>query len=630
MKGLKTLRKGWALLGRFERSSIWLVFGVVATSALFSAAMVGSVMPFLSVLAAPAQIHEVSVLTWLYEKGGFGSNYSFVVALGFFSLSIIIFSNSLSALRAYVVTHFAETQRHMLSRRLLASYLHQPYEFFLNRNSGEMGTQILSEAEKVVQNFFRPIADVIAATLTVVAILVVLVWVNPLVAIASLTIVGGVYGTVFAFSRRLVRQLGKRRAAANKERFGVASEVFGGVKDIKLLGCEQAYISRYDLPSRRMASAQIGVNVISQTPQFVMQVVALGGLILLSLILLDEQALATGEFLGEILPLLGVFAFAAQRLIPELSSIYRGLTQLNYGIAAVDAVHFDLIESQPRILDAEIVASGGSSSLGLKRQLSVENVTYSYPESGIASLNNVSITIFAGEKIGIVGSTGAGKTTFADILLGLLRPTYGVIRADDIEISSENLRAWQQTVGYVPQDIFLADASIGENIALGVPSDQIDTVRLREVAKIAQVDQFIMHELPMGYDTKAGERGARLSGGQRQRIGIARALYHDADLIVFDEATSALDNLTERDVIAAIDALPGDMTVLMIAHRLSTVKNCDRIMVFDSGHLVACDSWEKLLAEQEAFRRIAITMGDDAPKDGLVRAVSPGAGSSAG
>ena len=233
------------------------------------------------------------------------------------------------------------------------------------------------------------------------------------------------------------------------------------------------------------------------------------------------------------------------------------------------------------------------------------DVSYRYPNAELAGLTGVTLDFKAGERIGIVGSTGAGKTTLADLVLGLLQPSKGLIVADGTPITEANLRAWQQSVGYVPQDIFLTDASISENIALGEPPQEIDEARVRRAAEIARIDAFILEELPDGYATTIGERGVRLSGGQRQRIGIARALYHDADLIVFDEATSALDNLTEREVMTAIDALPGDKTVLMIAHRLSTVKHCDRIVVLDKGRVVDCDTWDWLMANSATFQSIA-------------------------
>ena len=316
---------------------------------------------------------------------------------------------------------------------------------------------------------------------------------------------------------------------------------------------------------------------------------------------MDPESLNSGEALGGILPILGLFAFAGQRLMPELQKLYQSLARIQAGGAAVNVVHDDLVNQ----LNEGRLPRSIPTRLGLNDRIILENVSYNYPGAKFAGLNEISLDIKAGERVGIVGSTGAGKTTLADTILGLLPPSEGRIIVDGAPITDETQRAWQQSVGYVPQDIFLTDANIYENIALGVPMLEIDKPRVRRAAEIARIDDFIRNDLPDDYETAIGERGVRLSGGQRQRIGIARALYHEADLIVFDEATSALDNLTELEVMSAIDALPGDKTVLIIAHRLSTVKRCDQIIVMDKGRVVACDTWEKLMTNNSEFQKIA-------------------------
>lgn len=600
MIDLGTWKKAWALLDKRERRNAWIVLGIIFLAALSSAAMVGSVMPFLSVLSDPEHIRDVPALAWAYGVGGFTSDFSFLVALGIASLAVILVANILQILRTWAVARFALMRSYTLSHRLLAAYLRQPYEYFLDHHSGEMSTQILSESQEAVNQFFRPAGEVIAATLTVVLIVAVLLWVDPIVAIIAFAVLGGLYGGTFLVSRRLIKRSGEIRAATNRERFRLANEALGGVKDIKLLGREGAYVDRYRAPTQRMARSMVTIRVLGEVPQYVMQAVGFGGVILLCLFLLDPSKLATGQALGGIFPLLGVFAFAGQRLLPELSRLYQGLTLLNAGAAAVDAVHRDLLAKNDGDLPRQPHAP-----LGLKADFQIKNVSYSYPSADQSGLRDISLSIRAGEKIGLVGSTGAGKTTLADIVLGLLRPQKGCLVVDGVEITTENLRAWQQTVGYVPQDIFLTDASVAENIALGLAPEEIDDDRLKSAASIAQIDAFVMAELPHGYQTHVGERGVRLSGGQRQRIGIARALYHDADLIVFDEATSALDNITEHEVMAAVEALPGDKTILIIAHRLSTVKACDRIIVMEQMRIVGCDKWEVLMSDNPAFQRLA-------------------------
>ncbi|MCF7728055.1 ATP-binding cassette domain-containing protein [Sulfitobacter sp. M22] len=568
-------------------------------SAFASAAMVGSVMPFLSVLSNPSEIADTPLLAWAYTRFGFTSSYAFLVALGLGALIVIALALAIQMLKIYGIARFAMMRVHCLSYRLMARYLGQPYEYFLDRHSGDMGTRILAEAGEVVNRFLRPMTELITSTLTIAALVGFLLWVEPLVAVAAFSVFGGIYGFTYAFSRMKLRQLGIQRVEANKERYRLATEALGGVKEIKLLGRERAYVDRFCIPSHRMARAQTRIQVLSQMPTYVIQGVALGGVVMLCLLLVEGDSFADGNALTTLLPILGVFAFAGQRMMPELSKFYRSATEIQSGIAAVDSVHADLVG------DATDMPRDMPAPLGLKRALEFTEVSYRYPQAEHAGVIDISLKIHAGEKIGIVGSTGAGKTTLADVVLGLLRPLSGELTTDGTPIHDANLRAWQQTVGYVPQDIFLTDANVAENIALGIASNQIDMNRVSRSAQLASIDTFIRNELPMGYDTTVGERGVRLSGGQRQRIGIARALYHDADLIVFDEATSALDNQTEAEVMAAIDALPGDKTVLMIAHRLSTVKHCDRIIVMERGRVVGCDRWDTLMATNAAFQRIA-------------------------
>jgi ABC-type multidrug transport system fused ATPase/permease subunit len=604
---LSHILKGWSLLDEQEKRGALVMLGIVVLSALTSALMVSSIMPFLATLAQPERIHEIGILSWAYEAGGFKSDYAFLVALGFVSLFAIVGANGFQILRIYVVTKFATMRMHSLSLRLLKVYLRNNYEYFLDKNSGELGSQILAETQQVVQLFYRPAAEAIAATLTGGAIVALLVWVDPQVAVIAFLVAGLLYFASYYFSRKAVRRFGGVRAQANKDRFRIASEALAGAKDIKLLGREMKYVDAYAAPSFEMARAESFAIFLGTLPQYFMQIVAFGGMIILILLLLDPTSLNDTKTMAELLPLLGVFAFGGQKLIPELGKLYTGVTQLAYGVPVVEALHRDLAEemSLPLLPEQDI------PPLGLKQYLELNDVRFSYANTEGVGLSGVSFRILAGERIGIVGGSGAGKTTLADVVLGLLRYSGGEIRVDGTVLSDDNLWAWQRSVGYVQQDIFLSDSSLAANVALGVPPSDIDRKRVMEAARLARLDEFVRQDLPDGYDTMVGERGVRLSGGQKQRIGIARALYHNADLIVFDEATSALDNITERQVMESIDALPGNKTVILIAHRLSTLEKCDRLIVMESGRVVGIGTWAELSASNASFQALTASANED-------------------
>lgn len=590
----------WDLLDQRERRQAFFVLTLALFAAIGSSAMVASVMPFLAVLADPTMIQSSGWMSRAYDMLGFDSNIDFLVALGVGAMVVITISFLLQLASTYASTRFAVMRINSISRRLLIRYLTNNYEYFIQRNSSVMSSRILTECQEVTNRVLLPTTELFTAGLTILALLGLLMWVNPLVTLAAFGALVVTYGGTFLYSRVQLLRHGQLRVKYNTERYRVTGEVFGGIKEIKLLGREYNYVRRYSGPTNRMARAMISTHILSKVPYFTIQAVSLAGAVALCLILVASSGGTSSDYLSTLLPLLGVFAFAGQRMLPELGRLYQAVARIQSAYATIDLIHRDLFE-----VKAEPLAEDPGPRIHLREQLEFRDVNYQYPSADQATVSNLSLTIKSGETIGIVGGTGAGKTTLADLILGLLEPNSGAMVVDGQVIDHDKLRRWQKSVGYVPQDIFLGDSSILENIALGTHSEDIDVERVHAAARAAQIDTFIREELPEGYDTFVGERGVRLSGGQRQRVGIARALYHHAELIVFDEATSALDNMTEAEVMSAIDALPGETTVVMIAHRLTTVERCDRIIVMDRGRIVGCDKWDNLMRDNPTFRRIA-------------------------
>jgi ABC-type multidrug transport system fused ATPase/permease subunit len=403
-------------------------------------------------------------------------------------------------------------------------------------------------------------------------------------------------------ARRFVVQAGKERVLRYAQRHRLTTEALGGIKTIKLQGSEHFYRSQFDHVTHRIALIQADTITVSTVPRFAIEAIAFGGVILLALSLMLRYQ-DSADSLGQILPLLGFYAFAGYRVMPALQGIYQSLTLLRAGAATVDGIAADLAGRDLLPVLPEIPAT----PLPFAATVELVNLGFQYPASEAASLQGVSLTIKAGTTLGIVGPTGAGKTTLVDLFLGLLTPDQGEIRVDGTTVTPQNLRSWQADLGYVPQDIFLLDASVSENIALGRKPEDIDPARVREATRMAQILDFVETQMPQGFATPVGERGVRLSGGQRQRIGIARALYNNPGILVFDEATSALDNLTEQEVVRAINDLSGTKTILLIAHRISTVRDCDQILVMERGRMVGLGRYDDLYRDNATFRSLVDT-----------------------
>ncbi|MGJ8585620.1 MAG: ABC transporter ATP-binding protein [Marinosulfonomonas sp.] len=593
---ISTWTKAWKLIAREDRRAAVYALFVVIASALSSALMVASALPFFAVLADTNIVSTMPVFGKLSSVLRLETRYSLLLVVGLGSFAIILAASAMQVWRLLVVEHFAVQQAYKISRRVLGVYLSQPYVYFLDRHGSDMATIVLSEVGETISFFIRPAMQLIAGLITTVAISILLFWVNPQVSVTATLIIGTAYGIGYWITQRRVRIQGQIRIDSNENRYRVTNEAFGGIKAVKAMGLEKQYLKLYEQPAKKMADAIFSIRVASQLPSNLIYALASGGVIFLCLFLVDEDAFENGAALGELIPMLGVFGFAAQRLIPELHRIYSSATDMKSGIAAINRLYDDMQATK------EVLSRGDTKPLGLKRELRIKDVGFAYPNTTGESLTGINISLAAGQKVGIVGSTGAGKTTLADLFLGLLRPTSGQIIVDGKPLNADNIVSWQRSIGYVPQDIFLSDSTVAENIAFGLSRDEIDFGRVRKAARIADIADLIENELVNGYDTTLGERGVRLSGGQRQRVGIARAVYRDADLIVFDEATSALDSLTEGNIMAALNSLPSTKTNILIAHRLSTVRTCDQIVVLQKGKILDIGTWDDLLERCEVFQ----------------------------
>ena len=563
-----TLKKVWALFTPAEQRKALGMLALALLMALAETLGVVSIMPFLSVLARPGVVQENPWLQATYTGLGFADTRAFITALGVASIVLVLASSAFKTVTQHLLNRFVHLLRHSISSRLMARYLAQPYEFFILRNTAELSKTILAEVDMVMGNVIQPMSQVIVQGIVVLAMLALVFAYNPLTALAIVAVVGSLYGLIYLLVRRRLKRIGSEMVEANRQRYQTCNEALQGIRDIKITHAEAAYQQRYQHASRTQARHMAASETLSQTPLYLVEATGYSGLILIALALL----LKSGD-VAHVLPALGLYGFAAYRMLPAAQIMYRGFARLKFASATLDSLHRDMSLPQPAAAPAH------QPPLVPRHDIRLSGIRYAYPATpGKPVLSDFDLVIPVNTSVGIKGPSGAGKSTVMDILLGLLAPQAGTLSVDGQPITAHNLPAWQAAIGYVPQHIYIADTSVAANIAFGIPADQIDMQAVQRAAGAAQIHDFVINELPQGYDTPVGDRGIRLSGGQRQRIGIARALYRDPPVLLMDEATSALDGATEAAVNEAIEALSGSKTITVIAHRDASLQKCQRIL----------------------------------------------------
>ncbi|GMT47094.1 MAG: ABC transporter ATP-binding protein [bacterium] len=596
---IKNFSKIFALFSKREKRHICWLFGGILIMGLTEITGIVSIAPFMGIVSNPAIIHTNKYLSQVYNALGFSSSNQFLFFSGVTVLAVLAFGNGFSSFITWLLLRFTFLQGHSLSVRLLNKYLSQPYVFFLNRNTADLSKNILMEVHRVIGGVLMPGMQVLTKIVVALSILGLLIVVDPLLAVTVAIVLGGAYATVFGLIRMKLARIGKTSAEARTQCFKVASEALGGVKDLKLFGRESVFLQRYFTTSRQFAGYEATSQILSQLPRYALETIAFGGILLIVLYLIGVKQNAETA-----LPLISLYAFAGYRLMPALQRIFIGMTTIRYNLPALDILHNDL---SPQAPDSDTAFDHPETTppLEFKDRIELRNIVYYYPNTSTPTVNNLNLEIKSKTTVGFVGVTGSGKTTTVDIMLGLLSPAKGQLIVDGIEITRANVRSWQKNLGYVPQSIYLTDDTVIRNIAFGVRDNEIDNKAVERAARIANLHDFIMHDLPDGYHTLVGERGVRLSGGQRQRIGIARALYHDPKVLIFDEATSALDGITENAIMEAIRNISRKKTVIMVAHRLTTVQECDVIYMLEKGKVTAKGTYSELIESSSQFRRMA-------------------------
>jgi ABC-type multidrug transport system fused ATPase/permease subunit len=577
------------ILGARERRRLLFLIPPILLVAFLEVLGIASLAPFIALLAQPDRFMKHRVLRWAYTTLEFTSTDSLFFFIGSCILLLLIVSNATAATTQWAMLRFAWGRSASLSSRLLGGYLHRPYAFFLERNVGELLRKAFSEAQILSVDVLWHVMALLARAFAICLIAGTLFFIEPVLATGAIVIFGGIYGTIFAFSRRRAARAGRTRTGADLRRFRVAAEAMTGVKEVKLYRLEDSVLAHYRRDSILSTSSAANHAILSQMPRYALETIAFGGVLVMMLYLLK-----TRHGLGGALPILGIYAFASMRLLPALQAIFVGFNALRYNSGIVSSLEKEFAAAPLPQKDTR------AEPIAFDQSVHLDDICFSYARSPRPVLDHVSFTLKRGEWVGFVGPTGSGKSTLVDILLGLLQPTSGTLSIDGVSLTEHRQLSWQAQTAYVPQQIFLVDDTVEANICFGVPPDSIDRQKLEWAARVAQIHDFVAHEMPDGYKSTVGDRGVRLSGGQRQRIGIARALYRQPRFLVLDEATSALDGATETAFFQALHEHLRDVTVVSVTHRLTTTLNFDRVYRMEQGTIVGEVRPEELTAADNA------------------------------
>lgn len=593
---MSTLRDLGVVLTGVDKKAAAGLIAVFVVMACLEVIGVSALFWFVSLVAEPARMESSTIIRRMNEFLGIEGYSKTILVIGVLLFFAFLARNGFALFNLYAQERFLRGRYVALAERLVRVYLDKPIQFFATRNSSELSKNVLIELWRLLTALLMPIVDVTAKLITAAALVGFLLWQNFAVSFSIMAVLAVACGLLYLPLRHRLRGFGGSLMVADTDRFRSLSELFGSVKDVRVLGREPFFVARFVDAARRHARFNLSLRVLSNIPHYALEIFAIS--IIIAVVLAIQFSTAEP---GAAVASAAMYAAAGYRLLPVVKSVMLTLTEMRVGQPVLDVLRDDLVAGK------QIMPQSWAEAphLPFVREIRLENVKFAYNVNSTVSLRDIDLVIPQKNSVAFVGPTGAGKTTLVDLILGLMVPTSGRILIDGLPLGGGNERSWRANIGYVPQHIFLTDDSIRRNIAFGIPDEAIDDDAVRRAAKAASIDAFIQRELPDGYDTVVGERGVRLSGGERQRIGIARALYQDPVLLVLDEATSALDGRTEAVIGEAIANLSHEVTLIVIAHRLSTVKDCDIIHLMEHGRIVDSGSFDDLIRRNDTFRAMA-------------------------
>ncbi|MEG1847581.1 MAG: ABC transporter ATP-binding protein [Lachnospiraceae bacterium] len=557
-----------------QKLQVVILFGMTIVGSFLELLGVSAIMPFVNVAMSPNSIEDNTQLSWLYHTLGMQSVSGFLVILAFFLVFVYVAKNAFLVLLYNYQYKFTYRSQQILEGKLLSCYMHQNYIFHLSQNSAELQRNILQDVTGFFQSVLAAL-QLLTEALVCLALFLYLLVTDPTITLGVAMLLSLFVLIFMGYFRKKIGSIGAESRYASAKRVQWVQQSLGGIKEIKILGREEYFLHSYDENAIIYAEKQRKYQLATIVPRPIMETLGIS-----SLLIIVAIKLMNGADISYMLPVLSVFAIAAFRLLPSFGRITGYMGTISFNHAAVNEVCKDIVEAE-RLLQAYKEREEGSQTMQLKDSIYIRDISFCYPNTDQYVLHHADVTIPKNRSVAFIGPSGAGKTTLADIILGILEPQEGQILADGVDVY-KNLDAWHQKLGYIPQSIYLMDDTIRNNIAFGIAPNEINEERIMSALKEAQLLELVQG-LEEGLDTYIGERGVRLSGGQRQRIGIARALYTNPEVLILDEATSALDNETEKAIMEAIDMLQGNKTLLIIAHRLSTIQNCDYIYEIRDG-----------------------------------------------
>ncbi|MBP3193847.1 ABC transporter ATP-binding protein [Natronogracilivirga saccharolytica] len=595
---LTALRKIIYLLPKGDPVKLVILFFMMMFAALLEVAGIGMIPAFVSIVADPDRVLQYEPVERIFASLNITTSRELLIWGGGALIVIFVVKNLYMIAYFYIQARFVYKRNYTISRELMTSYMQAPYTFHLQRNTAELLRNSTQEVRMIVKQVLKPVLELSKELVMVLSIILFLVIMEPVISLIVFLVMGSTVGSFLLLTQKKMKKYGREEQKMRREMIKSVNQGLGGIKDARVLNREDEFINVFRKASLRSSRLMTVHQFLAKIPKPVVETLAVVGIMLIAVTMVIQ-----GRPITAIIPIMALFAMATVRLMPAVQQITSILTRLRYNIVSVDPVYNDMVElaEYRKILSAD---RDRKERFLLKNNIEIKDVHYHYPESDEQALNGVSFIIPRGKAVAFTGSSGAGKTTVVDLLLGLLEPQSGSVLVDGKDIN-DNLSAWQRNIGYIPQFIYLADETLRQNIAFGLPGDKIDDKQVWKAVRLAQLEDLV-HRLPHGLDTIIGERGTRLSGGQRQRVGIARALYHDPQVLVMDEATSALDNITEKQIIKAIEELKGERTIIMIAHRLTTVMNCDILYLMDAGKIVKQGTYQELISSSKQFREMAM------------------------